>query len=269
MAASSEGNPVAQTLFDLPVTASSTSGETSLADEVDPSETEKTIRLVIAGSQLISRTGLRALLTSAGGFHVVGEADDAAAALHVVSSRRADALVLDLPPVRDYDFDFLRRIAAESMEIPVLLLVSPFLAIEVLKAVRLGARGVLSKDTATSQDLCEALQSVCAGRYWLGDCCAPSLKQALEFLEGSRNSDASHQRFGLTRRELQVVPLMVQGYSNREIATTLSISIQTVKHHCSNIYDKVGASNRLELALFAIHHQLVNQAVTGMADNLQ
>ena len=68
----------------------------------------------------------------------------------------------------------------------------------------------------------------------------------------------SHRRFGLTARESELLPMLAQGYSNQEIARALSISVHTIKHHCSHIYDKLGSSNRVELALFAIHHQLVD-----------
>jgi DNA-binding NarL/FixJ family response regulator len=69
---------------------------------------------------------------------------------------------------------------------------------------------------------------------------------------------ASRKTFGLTARELDVVTAIVSGFTNREIAQKFSISEQTVKHHLRNIFDKVGVSNRLELALFAINHQLVS-----------
>ena len=67
------------------------------------------------------------------------------------------------------------------------------------------------------------------------------------------------KQFGLTARELEVVGAIVSGYTNREIAESFSISEQTVKHHLRNIFDKVGVSNRLELALFAINHGLVSK----------
>lgn len=239
----------------------------TFARDAASSASLETTRVVIAGNQLISRAGLHVLLTRIQGVHIVGEAEDGAAGLHVAASRCADVLVVDMPPVRDHDLNFLRRTAVESMQIRVLLLLSPFLAKEALAAIRLGAHGVLSKDAASSQDLCEALRAVSAGRYWLGDCHGSSLTEALELLSDGDDSEANPHRFGLTRRELQVVPLMVQGYSNREIAGTLSISIQTVKHHCSHIYDKIGASNRLELALFAIQHRLVHQPVPAMTSH--
>jgi DNA-binding NarL/FixJ family response regulator len=65
------------------------------------------------------------------------------------------------------------------------------------------------------------------------------------------------QRFGLTKREMQIVPLIVAGCTNKDIAQQFSLSEDTVKHHLTNIFDKVGVSTRLELALFALHHKLV------------
>ena len=69
---------------------------------------------------------------------------------------------------------------------------------------------------------------------------------------------SARRRFGLTPRELQVVGTIVAGYSNREIAKKFSLSEDTVKHHLSKIFDKTGASNRLELALFAVHHRILD-----------
>lgn len=73
----------------------------------------------------------------------------------------------------------------------------------------------------------------------------------------------NHRRLDLSARDTQVIRLIVQGFSNREIANALSISIQTVKHRCSHIYDRVGVSNRLELVLLAAHDQILNPIVTA------
>lgn len=230
-----------------------------LSARTTPAAGPEPIRVVVAGNQLISREGLHAIIACNEGFRVVGEAEDGKAGLDVASSKHADVLVVDMPPVCEFDLHFLTRIAAESMPIRALLLLSPLLPAEALRAINLGAHGVLSKDFTSSQDLHKALLSVSAGRYWMGESYAPTLAQARESVSDGGDADTNCQRFGLTRRELQIVPLMVQGYSNRDIANTLSISIQTVKHHCSHIYDKIGSSNRLELALFAVHHRLVSQ----------
>lgn len=252
------GNTVTHKLISFPVTQSH---RQALAESPVRFADPETIRLVIAGSEPMSREGLQALLIGNREFEVVGEAEDGDAGLLLASRKRAHILLVDVPPIRDCSLEFIRGAAAESLRIRVLLLLSPSRKTEALTALRLGARGVLSKDSANRHDLNDALRSVASGGYWLGHGHAPSLAEALESLTGSPDSDPDCDKFGLTPRELQVVPLMVRGYSNPEIARELSISVQTVKHHCSHIYDKVGASNRMELALFATHHGLVSRSL--------
>jgi DNA-binding NarL/FixJ family response regulator len=94
------------------------------------------------------------------------------------------------------------------------------------------------------------------GQYWVGRDRVADLVTTLRELSIS-TPPPSPNNFGLTPRELEVVAVIVGGYSNRDIAVKLSISEKTVKHHLTNIFEKLGVSNRLELALFALHHSLV------------
>lgn len=215
------------------------------------------IRLVISGRQVISRQGLRALLMSISGFEVVNEASDGATGLELALHDGADVLVHDLTVPDDSELDFLRRINSEALPVRVLLLAVSLERPNVLNALQQGAHGIVPKDSATFRALTEALKVIAAGCYWVGAQHASTIVEALQALESGEDD---HHRFGLTARELEIIPLMVQGCSNREIARELAISIQTVKHHCSHIYDKLGASNRLELALFAIHHRLTDES---------
>jgi DNA-binding NarL/FixJ family response regulator len=99
-----------------------------------------------------------------------------------------------------------------------------------------------------------------AGQYWVGRESVSDLIKALRSVSLPPGGAAPAKGFGLTPRELEIVPLVVAGYSNPDIAQRCSISEQTVKHHMSNIFDKLGVSNRLELALFAVNHQLRDSA---------
>lgn len=213
------------------------------------------IRLVISGSQVISRQGLRALLMTIAGFEVVNQASDGATGLELALRNAAGLLVHDLTAPHGSELDFLRRIDSEALPVRVLLLAPSLETVDVLNAMQRGAHGILPKESATVQVLTEALRAIAAGYYWLGAQHAHTIVEALQALEGAAHDN---HRFGLTARELEVIPLMVQGCSNREIAKELAISVETVKHHCSHIYDKLGASNRLEMALFAIHHRLLD-----------
>jgi DNA-binding NarL/FixJ family response regulator len=122
-----------------------------------------------------------------------------------------------------------------------------------VEALQLGARGLVLKHSATAL-LHKCIRAVVAGEYWFGHDRLPDLIDALRQL---RDVPVQPPAQRLTRREIQVVAAVVSGATNRDISTELGLSEQTVKNHLSNIFDKVGVSNRLELALYAIHHKLL------------
>jgi len=128
----------------------------------------------------------------------------------------------------------------------------------VVEALRLGARGVVLKESATAV-LFKCIRTVMAGQYWIGnEAVADLVKLVREITASAPKRECP--RNGLTPRELQVISTIVVGYSNKEIAHKFSISEDTVKHHLTNIFDKLGISSRLELATYAISHHLVDNA---------
>jgi DNA-binding NarL/FixJ family response regulator len=103
--------------------------------------------------------------------------------------------------------------------------------------------------------LFDSIRSVMAGRFWL------DREEASGAVPGLRKLEAERRRtkaFGLTRRELEILRAVVAGYTNKEIAERSSLSENTVKSHLTHIFNKSGASNRVELALFAAHHRLLD-----------
>lgn len=222
-------------------------------------EHRQAVRVVIAGGYSISRDGLRELLKTSAEMHVVGEAPDGETALRMVDSCRPDVLVLDLPIPGRSDKEILREIAARSLAVRVLVLASVLDRQEILAAIQLGARGVVLKSSASTQMLFEGIRRIMAGHYWIGQQDVSTLIEVLKKAPSEQNPPAPFRPYGLTPREFEIIPLVVRGYSNAEIAETLSISIQTVKHHFSHIFDKLGVYNRLELALFAINHRIVGE----------
>src|SRR5688572_20490097 len=126
---------------------------------------------------------------------------------------------------------------------------------DIVKALQLGAAGVVLKASA-SELLVKAIRSVMGGQHWIGRESVSDLVHALRGLMTAPVGKA-RERFGVTARELQITAAVVAGLSNREIAAKFALSEDTVKHHLTNIFDKVGASTRLELAVFAVHHGLV------------
>ena len=144
---------------------------------------------------------------------------------------------------------------ANANPVRVILLTAAAEKSQIVEAVQLGARGVVLKDSAT-QLLLRAIQTVMAGEYWVGRESVSNLVQYLRTLMQSSHDEGRQKKFGLTPRELEIVSPVVAGSSNREIAEYFKISGDTVKHHLSNIFDRLGVSTRLELALFAVNQLL-------------
>jgi two-component system nitrate/nitrite response regulator NarL len=208
------------------------------------------VRIVIADDHTIFRDGLRKLLESEPEFAVVGEAEDGVEAINVAQALEPDVLLLDLAMPRMGGIDSLS--AMQGLHTRVIILTAAISEASILRAIQLGARGVVLKEVATRQ-LLENIRRVVNGECVMGDEVLEDLVDAIR-----RPGGHSRRRYNLTLRELDIIAAVVSGQSNRDIATQLAISIQTVKHHLTSIFDKTGASSRLELALFAVRHQLVN-----------
>jgi len=175
----------------------------------------------------------------------------------LVQQLKPDILLLDLAMPRHPGLEALRDLSRDSQSNPVrvILLTAAAEKHQIVEALQLGARGVVLKDSVT-QLLLESIQTVMLGGHWVGRESVSNLMQYLTTQIQSSKEDARKQKYGLTPRELQVLSAVVAGYSNKEIAKHFKIAEDTVKHHLSNIFDKLGVSTRLEVALFAVNHSL-------------
>ncbi len=214
------------------------------------------IRILVADDHPIFRDGLRKLLEAEADFRVIGEASDGEEAVKLAHELKPDVLLLDLAMPRQPGLDALRELSAAATPVRTILLTVAIEKAQLVEALQLGARGVVLKETSTEL-LLKSIRSVVAGQYWVGREAVTDLVRVLRDLIPAAGEEAKKKAFGLTPRELEIVSAIVLGYTNRDIARKFNISEDTVKHHLTNIFDKVGVSNRLELALFSIEHRLV------------
>ena len=223
---------------------------------MDIKRSQQTIRIVIADDHPIFRDGLRRLLEAEPGLKVIGEASDGSDAVKLARQLKPDVMLLDLAMPRQPGLEALRDLSTGGANgVKVILLTAAAEKHQIVEALQLGARGVVLKDSAT-QLLLKSIHTVMAGEYWVGREAVSNLVQYLRMQMQASNEETRQKKFGLTPRELEIVSAVVAGYSNKEIAEYFKISEDTVKHHLSNIFDKLGVSTRLELALFAVNQGL-------------
>ena len=216
---------------------------------------ERRIRIVLADDHPVVRIGVRNILGEKDGFEVVGEASDGDEAVAQTQKLEPDILLLDVQMPRLPGLEAMRSIMTGTPTVKILLLTSTITTQQIIEALQIGARGIVLKG-ALAGDLQTAIRTVISGDYWIGGKRVVNLVSALHSLM-QEVVVPLHKTFGLTPRELEVVGTIVEGCSNRDIAKQFGLSEETVKRHLSNIFDKTGVSTRLELALFAIAHQLV------------
>lgn len=213
----------------------------------------KSIRVLVADDHPIFRDGLCKLLGAEEDIAVVGQAHSGAECLGLVGKLKPDVVLLDLKMPDQDGLTVLSALGQRESEVRTIVLTASEDERDYVEAVRRGARGVVLKQAATER-LLEGIRKVHRGEMWIDQRVASDVMRAI-----SRPAEAATgEKSLLTARERDIVSLVTQGYRNKEIAEKLSISEQTVKNHLHNVFDKLGVSDRLELALYALHHKLAD-----------
>jgi two-component system response regulator NreC len=213
------------------------------------------IRILIAEDHAIVREGIRRLLAAEADLDVVGEAADGAAAVELTQSLRPDVVCMDISMPRVNGVEATQRIKSLVPDVAIVILTmheDEAYAYELLKA---GASGYVLK-RASARDLVDAVRAVAGGHTFLHPLIAQRL---LNEYEGDSGRDDERRRFdGLTERERQVVRLIADGLTNRDIAERLHISVKTVETHRTHIMEKLDLHDRAHLVRYAVRKGLID-----------
>jgi two-component system response regulator DegU len=218
------------------------------------------LRIVIVDDHTLFREGLRTILETEEDFEVVADAESAEDVVELVWQQRPDVLLLDIRMPQGSGLDAVPAVLKINPGTQVLVLTACDEKEEHVRAFRLGAKGVILKDSAR-QTLTQAIRTVCRGDVWMDPRMSSALAEELARGVGAESEPhTARQENGLTERELEIVRLVASGYKNKEVGHTLSISERTVKTHLTNIFQKLGVRDRVGLVMYALRHNLTQAA---------
>jgi DNA-binding NarL/FixJ family response regulator len=224
------------------------------------SSAKSKIRIVVADDHPIFRDGLCKLLALEEDFEVIAQAQDGREVLEILQQCEPDILLLDLKMPGLDGLATLQRLQQSRNKTRVIVLTASDDKNEFVQAMKLGTSGIVLKQTATEL-LIKSIRKVHAGEIWLDSHTTAAVIRQFVAAEEPLAPPAppaarERERSPLSQREREIVALVAQGFKNKEMAEKMFISEQTVKNHLHNIFDKLGVSDRLELALYAIHNNL-------------
>jgi len=256
--------PIYQKLSDLDVGAAGRgvgarttllSGESSLSPRDTGGRSSAMHKVILADTQAIFRAGTAKVLGSDDEFRIVAQCSDAERMMHAVTTFPASVVI------------FASSLKAELSRLKVLLDGAGSRGIVIVENsespqiyLQHGFRGIIFRNT-TGASLIECVRRVTAGETW-------QPLQALLTDDSEADLVGTRVRDRLTPKEMRIVALIVQGCKNREIATRLKTTEQVIKNYLRSIYDKTGVSDRLELALFILHHRVLAEAAADVGNRI-
>jgi DNA-binding NarL/FixJ family response regulator len=228
------------------------------------------IRVVIADDHPIVRDSVRKLLSLEADMEIIGEAGDGREVVGMVQRVDPDLVLLDLRMPGLDGLSVLQQLQQSNRRTRVIVLTASEDKNEFVQAMKLGCSGIVQKQSAPEL-IVKSIRKVLAGEIWLDSQATAAVMRQLAAPPADVVPAASLGRecSPLSRREHEIVSLVAQGYTNKEMAQKLFISEQTVKNHLHNVFDKLGVSDRLELALYAIHKGLHLQQHAGSSSPIR
>ncbi len=214
---------------------------------------DERIRILIVDDHPLIREGLRAVLETQPDMELVGEAHDGAEAVSRALTLRPDVVLMDLSLPEMDGVEATRLILEKDPAVRVLVLSNYLDDEKIFSVLKAGAKGYILKE-AIPQDLRQAIRSVYQGKSALD----PSIQRKLVDHLSQANNSASSESESLTDRELEVLRMLAQGFSNPQIAAKISVAEGTVRFHVSNILRKLGLENRTQAVLYALQKGLAN-----------
>jgi DNA-binding NarL/FixJ family response regulator len=210
-------------------------------------------RILVADDHPIVRSGLRKVLDAKADMQVVAEAEDGAEAVRLALAEDVHVAILDVSMPKMTGIQAAEELHARKPELKLLMLSMYDSEQFLFESLRAGASGYVLKSGA-DQDIVEAVRRTMRGQSFLYPSAISTLVR--DFVDRGRPDD-EQQLDVLTPRELQVLKLIAEAYSSKEIAKELVISVKTVERHRQNILDKLGMSDRVELTRYAIRRGLI------------
>ena len=214
-----------------------------------------TIKILLADDHVVMRRGIRALLERRPDFQVVAEAADGREAVQMAETYSPHVVVADIAMPNLNGIEAARQIAQKSPQTAIVILSMHSDESYVLRALKAGARGYLLKD-APESDLIAAILAVHQGKAFFSPAISKMLVEDYMRQLQQRGSDDSYEL--LTPREREVLQLLAEGKSNKDVATMLNVSLYTVETHRSNILQKLNLHGTPELILYAIRKGVIS-----------
>ena len=207
-----------------------------------------TIRILVVDDHGVLRAGLAAMLNAEPGLTVIGEAADEESAVQTALRERPDVVLMDISMPEAGGFEATRRIRVVAPQVRVLILTAHEDVSLMQEAIRIGASGYISKK-AIKSDLIAAIETIAKGEVYIHSSMAHLLLMNTERGPAQANVEPSAEK--LTQREVEVLRLIAQGYTNQQTAHILNVSMRTVEYHRANLTGKLNLHSRVELMRYA------------------